>query len=89
MNSYEKTPRHHQMLQGKNSSFEGQIQHHYMEEKEVEGEQRRCFLLDQCHSKCKNSMHGKSNYNNLPQHSSFPECRFVKIISFDQKPFQN
>ena len=46
MDSYKKTPRYHQMSQGKNSSFEGHIQYHYMEEEEVEGEQRSVFFVE-------------------------------------------
>ena len=34
------------MSQGKNSSFEGHIQYHYMEEEEVEGEQRSVFFVE-------------------------------------------
>ena len=31
--------------------------------------------------------HGKGNYNNLPQYSSFPEYKCVKSTPFDQKTF--
>ena len=45
-----------------------------------------CWINGTANSKKK---HGKGNYNNLPQYSSFPEYKCVKSTPFDQKPFQN